>query len=96
MIRLKDLLIEDKTKLTNKNINDIQRVVDSKYNSVVKIEYDEDWRGEFIRVTFTNYNEAIDFYNIGYKLLSKIVKVNRVSDRGPKINGRLFTVSYKA
>lgn len=81
--------------ITDDNIDDISNIIDTKYNSVIKIEHDEDWRGEFIRITFTDYKEAMDFYNTGNKLLSKIVKVQRVSDRGPKINGRLFIVSYK-
>lgn len=81
--------------VNGKDIKDVSNIIDTKYNSVIKIENDGDWRGEFIRVTFTDYKEAIDFYNTGNKLLSKIVKVQRVNDRGPKINGRLFIVSYK-
>jgi hypothetical protein len=97
MIRLKDILNENEKELSSKQFNDIGKIIDSKYKSVHRYEYDEDYRGEFIRVTFTNYNEAIDFYNNGKKLLSKIIKVERSgsSTNGPRINGRLFIVSYK-
>lgn len=96
MIRLKDILKEaKKSKITNELIDDIFKIVTTKYNSVIQINHDDDWRGRFVRVIFTDYMEAIDFYNKGYKLLSKLIKVQQVGDRGPKINGRLFIVSHK-
>ena len=83
--------------IESKKWDNITDRIFANYDNVIRIEPLEDYRGDFIRVIFGDYAEAIEFYNNGHKLLSNLVKIQRSasSSSGPKINGRHYIVSYK-
>ena len=97
MIKLMDLLVENDNTLTSKDYNDIGKILSKKYQSIVRIEYDRERRGEFIRVVFDDYKEAYNFHYHGWDMLSKIVNLSSTNPSGPKswLGGVKFVVSYK-
>lgn len=98
MIKLKDILVEDNHIINLKQFKDLTRVIYAFYDNVIRLEHSKESRGEFLRITFNDYNEAFDFYNKGDKLLSKIVTLHRSNNSilGPKrVGNMMFMVSYK-
>ena len=98
MIKLKDLLVENENILSSKQWKDTTNMLGKKYNSINRMEYDKDYRGQYIRVVFYDYSEAFDFYNEGWELLYKLkIDAQRTQSGGPKnwLGGGMFVVSYK-
>jgi hypothetical protein len=98
MIKLKDLLVESDNTISSLHWRNITRYLRHKYPSINRLEYDKNYRGEFIRVVFYDYGEALNFYNKGWDILSLLnVDVQRTHSGGPKrwLDGTMFVVSYK-
>jgi len=97
MIKLMDLLVENNNALSSKQWKLVTDVLYVMYDDIVRVEHDKDYRGEYIRVVFSNYSEALSFYNKGVDVLSKIVNIQRTQSGGPKnwLGGSMFVVSYK-
>jgi hypothetical protein len=101
MIKLKSLIKENNDILSSKQWKTVTNMLYKKYDSINRIEHDKDWRGEYMRVVFYNYNEALDFYNNGWINLSKLLNLDiqrtQTSSYGPQrwLGGSLFVVSHK-
>jgi hypothetical protein len=99
MIKLTDLLVENNNILSSKQSKDVSKFLHKNYDSINRIEYDKDSHGEYIRVVFYKYSEAVDFYNNGWVDLSKLLNldVQRTHSGGPKnwLGGSMFVVSHK-
>jgi hypothetical protein len=98
MIKLKDLLLENENILSSKQWKDTTDMLGKKYNTISRMEYDKDWRGQYVRVVFYDYSEALDFYNSGWGMMHKLkIDAQRTQSGGPKnwLGGSMFVVSYK-
>jgi hypothetical protein len=99
MIKLKSLLKENNDIVSSKQWKTVTNMLYKKYDSINRVEYDKNWRGDYMRVVFYNYKEALDFYNNGWINLSKLLNldVQRTDSGGPKnwLGGSMFVVSHK-
>lgn len=97
MIKLKSLLKENDNILSSNQWKEINKLLHKNYHSISRMEYDNERRGQFIRVVFDEYRDAYNFYYEGWELLEPIVDVYQTQSGGPKrwLGGVRYVVSYK-